>query len=194
MGLRFWRREESLQQQLAREGGMEGDLSATAPEPIDTRGPLEVGITGLAQTRRWDVVVTTEAEGPPLDSVHFVALADGTLVVDEEVPDGTLAPLAEAVESELTAPYRVEGIRRGEGVWALAASRIEVITMTDEVNGDDAVFTCRGSERTLVVDGETVLGVLPTLEQLGRDRAGDGFTVEASRIDGTLWEVRVDPL
>ena len=193
MGLRFWRRGESLQQQLAREGGIEQDLTA-APEPIDTRGPLEVGITGLAQARRWDVVVTTDADGPPLDAVHFVALPDGTIVVEEEAPEGSIGPLADAVEAELSAPYRAEGIRRDDSIWALAASRIEVLELADEVNGDDVVFTVRGSERSLTVDGETVVGVLPALERLGRDRAGDNFTIEASRIDGNLWDVRVDPL
>jgi len=48
----------------------------------------------------------------------------------------------------------------------------------------------KGDERTLVVDGNRSFGTLPELEQL---TDGDAV-IRASRLDGTLWEVRVDPL
>jgi hypothetical protein len=47
-----------------------------------------------------------------------------------------------------------------------------------------------GEEKTLVVDGNRSFGTMPELEQLAD---GNAF-IRAARLDGTLWEVRVDPL
>ena len=48
------------------------------------------------------------------DAVTFVALEDGTLVVDEDVPDGSLAPIADALEEMVsTAVPRGGGEGRG---------------------------------------------------------------------------------
>ena len=48
----------------------------------------------------------------------------------------------------------------------------------------------RGDERTRVVDGNRAFGTFPELEALA---SGDAV-IRATRLDGTLWEVRVDPL
>ncbi len=48
----------------------------------------------------------------------------------------------------------------------------------------------RGDEKTLVVDGNRSFGTLPELEGM----ADGDAVIRASRLDGTLWEVRVDPL
>ena len=56
--------------------------------------------------------------------VEFVALPTGRLVVDEDVPDGTLAPLADALS--LPAPYHAFGLRQGADVWSVAARRVQV--------------------------------------------------------------------
>ena len=140
----FWRREKPLHERLAEEadldigkgteeprgpsrlsglahGLFDGFLSAP-PDEFGRPSPLgEVGVHGVARPRRWDAVVSVDAELPG-DEVHFAALPDGTLLVDEDVPDGALVPLAEAVEQMLAPPYRAEGVRRGEGVWAVAAN------------------------------------------------------------------------
>jgi hypothetical protein len=187
MGL--WRREP-LHERLAREGG----LDAREEAPIDTRPPFPVGIHGVARPRRWDAVVTARVDGPPIDEVHFAALEDGSLVVDEEVPDGSLGGLADALEAELDPPYRAEAIRRDGDVWAVAARRIEVVRVSDQIDGDEVSLTSKDGERTLVVDSEPVFGGLPELERLGRERFGDGFALLASRLDADLWDVRVDPL
>ena len=144
----FWRREKPLHERLAEEadldigkgteeprapsrlsglahGLFDGFLSAP-PDEFGRPSPLgEVGVHGVARPRRWDAVVSVDAELPG-DEVHFASLPDGTLLVDEDVPDGALVPLAEAIEQTLAPPYRAEGVRRGEGVWAVAANRIEV--------------------------------------------------------------------
>ena len=80
--------------------------------------------------------------------MHFSALPDGTLVVDEDVPDGALTPLAEAIEATLNPPYRAEAVKREDGVWAVAASRIRVREFPEAE--DDEV--------ELVEDGSIVIG------------------------------------
>ena len=56
------------------------------------------GVMGVGPGRTWDAVVAAHAPSLTGTSVTFVALDDGTLIVDEDVPDGSLAPLADALE------------------------------------------------------------------------------------------------
>ena len=111
-------------------GLVDGFLTAP-PDEFGNPSPLgEVGVHGVPRARRWDVVASIAAELPGTE-VHFVALPDGTLVVDEDLPDGALTPLAEAVEVTLNPPYRAEAVRRQDGVWAVAANRIRVREFPD---------------------------------------------------------------
>ena len=120
---------------LAHALGGEGFLMAP-PDVFGNPAPLgEVAFHGVARPRRWDVVASAEAELPGTE-LHFVALPDGTLLVDEDVPDGALEPLAEAVEQRLQPPYRAVGVRRGERVWAVAAVRTEIRELLGE-EGDE---------------------------------------------------------
>lgn len=119
-----------------------------------------VGIHGVHRQREWDTVVTVDAELPG-DAVHFAALPDGTLVVEEEVPDGALTPLADAVEATIQPPYRAQGVRRGERVWAVGANRIEV-----------RAFPGREEDELELVEEERVV--------LGRRLDGDLFEVEVT--------------
>jgi hypothetical protein len=184
----WFRRKESLHEKLAREGG----LRPTPGGPLDPRPPLEVGIHGLSRPRQWDAVVSAEARLPG-DEVHFAALPDGTLVVDEDVPDDALTPLAEALEAALEPPYRAEGVKHGDDVWAVAANRIEVVELAEEPGGDEIELAVQGDHRTLLVDGQRVFGGVPTLEALARLRH-ESYVVRAVRLDGRLWEVRIAPL
>ena len=52
---------------------------------------METGIHGVPRQRQWDAVVTVDAEGVVGDTVHFVALPDNTLLVDEDVDAEPLA-------------------------------------------------------------------------------------------------------
>jgi len=167
----FFRRDRPLHEQLAEEGGLDfgpeqsetgrgpsrlaglmhgladGFLTAP-PDEFGNPSPLgEVGVHGVPRARRWDVVASARAE-LPVDDVHFTALPDGTLIVEEDVPDGSLTPLAEAIEMTLNPPYRAEAVKREDGVWAVAASRIRVREFRET----------EADELELVEDGNIVIG------------------------------------
>lgn len=183
-----FRRREPLHARLAREGG----LGASSPPPHDTTPRWgAVGIHGVARPREWDAVATADAPALAGDSVAFVALPDGTLVVDEEVEDGALAPLAEALERSLRPPYRAEAVRRGER-WAVAGRSIGVAELPPSVQGEALELTVHEGRRELRIDGEPTFGSIPALQWLAGDR--ESYVVRAERVDGNLWEVRVSPL
>jgi hypothetical protein len=124
--------------------------------------------------------------------VHFVALADGTLIVEEDEPDDALAPLADAVEATIRPPYRAESVRRGPRTWAVAASRITIVEVPG-LRGDEAELVVTREARTLHVDGRPTFGSAPALERAGQAQAGE-YVVRATRLDGDLWEVVANAL
>lgn len=183
----FWRREEPLHERLAREGGL-------TPPPVDP-GPHwgEVGIHGVPRRREWDAVVTVEAPDLTGDAIRFVSLADGSLLVEEGADDADPSPLADALEGAVELPYRAEAVRRHGDVWAVGARSIEVVELQDEVAGDELTLSVHEGHRELLVDGEPVFGSLPSLERWAGERH-DSYSVNASRLDESLWEVRLAPL
>ena len=183
----FWRREKPLHEQLAEEGEITlAQMGGREIAPWD-----KAGIHGVPRAREWDAVVSAEADLPG-EVVHFVALEDRSLIVEEDVLDDQLTPLADAVEMQLNPPYRAEATRRGERLWAVGATKIDVATITDEIAGDTVEFAVQGDERTLLVDGAPGFGPLPQLEALAGGMAA--YVIRADRIDGDLWEVTVLPL
>jgi hypothetical protein len=192
----FFRRERPIHQQLAREGGLDyaRDLADLSPrEPIDPRHPFwqVVGIHGIPREREWDAVASAEAPGLPGDDVEFVVLLDGSLVVDEDVPDGTLAPLADALS--LPAPYHAFGLRQDADVWSVAAKRVQVVEVPEHVEGDEIQLVVTDETRTLVVDDMPSSASIPSLEAFAAEQFGS-FVLRASRLDDLLWEVTVIPL
>lgn len=163
-------------------------------EPHDTLPRWgEVGIHGVHRPRRWDAVVSAEAAELSGEALTFTVLPDGTLLADvDDLPDGALAPLADAVEAELEPPYRAEAVRH-DTVWAVAAKRIEVVEVDEEVDGDEIELSRRAGERMLLVDGRPAFGSLRALERLAGERFDD-YVVRATRLDENLWEVAVAPL
>jgi hypothetical protein len=151
----------------------------------------EVGIHGIQQVREWDAVVTVDAPDLTVDEVHFVAVPDGELIVDEEVLTGLLTPLASAVEETIRPPYRAHGIRRDGAVWAVGALRIEVVTLPPSFEGDELELVAREGQRVLHVDGMPAFDIPPALESLALQ--GD-YVIRARRLDDRLWEVEVDRL
>ena len=185
MGL--FRRGEPLHERLAREGGLAGE------PPVPAR-PLwqEPGVTGNFRPREADTVVTADAPDVEGDAVRFVSLPDGSLLV-EDGSDSSFDALAAAVEQELRPPYRARGVRRGESLWAVEASRIEVLALPDAPGGDAIDLTHTEEGTILAVDGQQIFGSLPALEQRG-EREGADYAVHAERLDGDLWEIRAAAL
>ena len=196
MGL--FRRRRPLHRQLADaanlsiDGGAEQRGLSTEPPGWDGEQRGEPGIHGVPRPRRWDAVATAEVAGLRGDEVHFVALPDRTLVVEEEEPDAALAPLADAGETKIPAPYRAEAVRRGETTWAVAASRIAVVE-APELSGEQAEYVVTREGWTLRLDGRQTLQRAPSLERAAADE-GPEYVVRATRLDGDLWEVAATPL
>jgi hypothetical protein len=163
--LPFFRRSKPLHEQLADEADL--DIGQERPQPSAFSGFLHngglfdaVGIHGVHKQREWEAVATVEAELAG-DRVDFASLPDGTLVVDVDVPDGALAPLAAAIETSLAPPYRAVAVRQDERLWAVGANRIEVRELTEHAE----------DELELVEDGHVVIG---------RRLDGDLFEVEVT--------------
>ena len=179
----FFRRSKPLHERLAEAGG----LVERRPGPLFTGIIPEAGIHGVPRERQYDAVATTEAPDASGSAARFVGLADGSLLVEDG--DGDLTPLADAIEAEIPRPYRATAVRRDGETWAVAAQRLQVVELP-EPGGDEIELVLRGDEKTLVVDGNRSFGTMPELEALAK---GDAV-VRAARLDGALWEVRVDPL
>ncbi len=195
--MRLFGRREPLHRRLADEAGLSLDGSAVqppgpaaAPPGWDGEQRGEPGIHGVPRAKRWDAVATAHAPGLRGETVHFVCLPDGSLVVDEDEPDGSLTPLADALESRLAPPYRAEAVRREDGLWAVAGRSI-ALAREPGLDGDEAELVVTGSGRTLTVDGRPRVARAPGLEAAGE---GDDYVVRASRLDGDLWEVEASPL
>jgi hypothetical protein len=178
-----WFKRKPLHERLAEEGG----LVESPTRPLFTGVIPETGIHGVPRQREYDAVVSTEAPDVEGSTARFVGLEDGSLLIEEG--EGDLTPLAEAIEREVVAPYRATAIRRGETQWAVAAHGLRVVELP-EPGGDEIELVVRGDERTLVVDGNRSFGTLPELEKL----ADQDAVIRAARLDGALWEIRVDPL
>jgi len=193
-----FRRRKPLHERLADAGNISLGVGGAQPALIasppgwdgEQRG--EPGIHGVPRARRWDAVASAEAPGLRGDLVHFVALADGTLVVDEDEPDDSLAPLADAIEGVIAPPYRAEAVRQGAATWAVAGSRI-VVVEAPGLKGDEAQLVATREGRVLQVDGRTTLASAPTLQRAG-EAQGSEYVVRATRLDGDLWEVDATPL
>jgi hypothetical protein len=209
MGL-FRRRNETLNEKLMREAGLTSEPAAQPPEPAEPPQPLEpeprydgpplvggtrplhdVGITGVARPRQWDVVTVAEAPEVQGKEVSFVTLPDGTVIVDDEQGDANLGPLADAVEEQLRPPYRARGVRQTEALWGLSASAIDVARF--EAEGERIELAQTDEGKALTVDGRREFGSIPELEHLG-EAVGERYAVEAERLDADLWEVRVHAL
>jgi hypothetical protein len=149
------------------------------------------GLTGGAQGRGpWDVVTSAHAPDLPGDTVSFVALEDGTLVVDDDIPDGSATPLADAVEADLGKPYEAVAVRQndGDGLWRVAAAEVLVAPALPDAVAERVDLARVGGDVTATVDGEETAperaprGLLDLLAHLDGDAA-----LTAERLDETTW-------
>jgi hypothetical protein len=179
----LFRRREPLHQRLAREGGL------TPPDPRPQW--QETGIHGIARPREWDATVTVEARDLDGDTARFVALPDGSLLI-EEGPD-EVEPLAAAVGQTLNGPFRARAARQSDDLWAVQARRIEVLELPGSLDGDTIELTRTAEGTTLSIDEMRSVGKIPALERRG-EHEGPEFVVRAERLDGDLWEIRAEVL
>ena len=143
----------------------------------DTRQPWDkAGIHGVHRPREWDDIATLAAELEG-ERAEFVVLDDEVIV--EYGPRGT-ETFAAAISLE--PPYRAAAVKREDGLWAVAARRIEVVTLPG-VDGRELEQAHHDGERTLVIDGQRRFGSIPALE-----RNGD-YAVRGRRLDGDRWEI-----
>jgi hypothetical protein len=192
----FWRREEPLHEKLAREGGLDfpravQDLAG----PLDPRHPFwqVAGIHGVARAREWDAVVAAPAPELPGEELDFVVLEDGTLVVEDDLPEDALSPLADALDEALEAPYHAYAHRREGDVWVAAAVVVDVVEVEEEIDGDSVEIVTRDGERMTAIGGELTDRRIEALEALAEEDF-ESYFMEASRIDERLWEVTVNAL
>ena len=159
--------------------------------PLDpAREWLAAGITGLARGREWDAVATLRAPAVSSDEIAFVALGDGTFVVESPgEPDA--APFAAALSESITPPYRALAVRRPE-LWAVGAVRIDVQRLDPDPRGDDLQLTWNRSELALRMDGVPAHPAqAAALERLAGTRVRGAYAAHAHRLRGDLWEVSV---
>lgn len=162
------------------------------PPGLDGEPGLGIaGISGAPRGRTWDAVVSARAPELPVDTVAFTALEDGTLVVDVDVPDGALGPVADAIEEMLQPPYRAAAARSDGDVWTAVAESVRIVTLP-EVDADEVELTVVDGVRTLALGAETTLRPLPALDAIAGEHAE--VAIRAERVDGDLFAVDVFPL
>jgi hypothetical protein len=206
MGIFRRRNEETLNEQLLREAGIDEEQPAEetgSPEPFDPSAgsyPADPalgqwpGYLGRAMARPavWDVVTTVHAAGIAGDRVEFATLPAGDVIVDTETGDADLSPIADTVEKQLQPPYRVLARSEGDDLWSVAARAIDVVEL--EFDGGDEIELVENDGNTeLRVDGEPWPQAIPELERAG-ETLGTDFVVQADRLDGDFWEIRASAL
>jgi hypothetical protein len=188
----FWRRRKPVHEELAEGTGLLEWGPARTPSTRPTfAGMLDVLHGG--RPREWDAVSTAEAPDLDGNELEFVVLPDGTVLVDDAVPEDALTTLAEAVEQTISPPYRAIAVRRDKVLWGVAANRIEVVEVPEDVPGDTVSLAVQEGERTLLVDDQPAWEGISTLEAYGASVHPE-FALHAERLDGNLWSVKVNPL
>ena len=201
----FRRRQETLNEQLLREAGLdpaevlgdeppEPEPAPPAPPPFPT-GDISLGWrrnSVASGTGEWDAVATARVASVEGNHAEFTTLPNGDVIVEREKGDGDLSPLADAVEKKLDPPYRAVATRQDGDLWAVGAKRIQVAKF-ELAEGDAVELSENDGVHELRVDGEPSDAEIPELVQLGQ-QAGSAYCVEGKRIDGDFWEVRVSAL
>jgi hypothetical protein len=124
----------------------------------------------------------------------FVVLETGRVLGEEGDAPDVAACAEEALIGEIEPPYRATAVRRENDTWAVGAVAIEVADLAADVEGEELMLTVtEQGERELLIDGRPAVAGLPALERLGAGRH-EAYVLRAARLQGTLWEVLIDPL
>jgi hypothetical protein len=204
----FRRKQETLNEKLLREAGLDPEqtLGDTAPaleqQPEPSQPPpldRAFGSDALPShrlalgPREWDATVAVQAPGLGGDRIEFTTIPNGDVIVNQESGDADLSPLVDAIEQHVSPPYRVAAVRQEGTLWGVGAKRIRVEQIPFP-QGERLQLSTNGEDSEFRVDSEpSHAPVPPELERVG-EAVGDSFYVEAQRIDGDLWEVKVSPL
>jgi hypothetical protein len=201
----FRRKQETLNAQLLREAGLDPSAEpAVTSAPAESEAPaepLEVPFkfepTKPVHTHNalasgpleWDAVgtVKTVLAG---DQIQFRTLPDGDIIVD--IGEGDLSPLADSIEKKIDPPYKAVASRQTNELWGVAAKRIQVAKV-ELAEGERIELTVNDGDQEVRMDGRPSDAEVPELVALGEKVAAD-YCVEAERIDGDFWEVKVSPL
>jgi len=149
------------------------------------------GVMGVGPGRTWDAVAAAQAPELTGDSVTFFALDDGTLIVSEDVPDGALSPVADALEETVEPPYRAAAARNEGQMWTAVAESVRIVELAG-ITADEVDLTVVDGERTLTLGDEVTIRALPALDALAEEH--DSVALHAERVDGDLFAVDVFPL
>ena len=149
------------------------------------------GVTGVGAGRTWDAVVSAHAPGLTGEAVTFTALEDRTLVVDQDIPEGSLSPVAEALEQMVGPPYRAAARKTEGDVWTAVAESVRIVELPS-IDADEIELTVVDGERTLTIGDEQTIRSLPALDALAQEH--DSVALHAERVDGDLFAVDVFPL
>jgi hypothetical protein len=199
----IFRKKETYNEQMLREAGLDRVVfNMPEPEPVDaapppfTTGDISLG-HGPGGDRwgpmAWDTTATATAPGVQGNTVAFTALPTGDLIVTSEDGDGDLSPLADAIEQHVSPPYKAVASRQDGDLWGVGAKRLEVAEFAF-LDADALELSQSDGVAELRADGEPSDAAAPVeLQRLG-EQAGADFCVEAERIDGDYWEVKVSPL
>jgi hypothetical protein len=172
-------------------GSVAGGFLA-APPGFDGRPGLGLaGITGVPRAREWDVVASAECPALLGDELSFATLADGTLILDGDQPEGAVAPLADAVEHRLAPPYRAEALRRSETVWAVAARHVLLRSLPSEAG--EHVDASRVAGETTVLNDDVPTRGSAELHALLDESTGD-VAITADWLTDATWIVERWPL
>jgi len=149
------------------------------------------GVMGVGPGRTWDAIAAANVPALTGDSVTFTVLGDGTLIVNEDIPDGSLSALADALEETVTPPYRAAAARNEGDMWTAVAESVQIVQLPG-VEADEIDLTVVDGERTLTLGDETTIRPLPALDALAEEH--ESVALHAERVDGDFFAVDVFPL
>lgn len=149
------------------------------------------GVMGVGPGRTWDAVVAAHAPLLTTASVTFVALEDGTLIVNEDIPDGSLSPVADAIEEMVPPPYRAAAARSEGDSWTAVAESVQIAELLG-VGSDEVELTVVDSVRTLTIGGQESDLPVEALDELAAEH--ESVAIRAERVDGDSFAVDVFPL
>ena len=202
------RRRRAAHERLAREAGIDLDsigepVAAGAGADDEPLEPHERIPFSTLSERSGSMGSTASGGGTrsrasrrptfPATRSRSSTLPDGTVLVEEDVPDGALTPLAEAIEQELEPPYRATAIRREDGDLGRRREQDRGRWSSGGDRRRHGQLAVQGGERTLMVDERPGCGRRSDPRSASPGSATRSSFVRAERLDGDLW-VKVNAL